>query len=72
MKFLPIFLTLLFVLNCTSQDFKKFKIQDIVGPYTLPKAVQDFAAMPENQLLKTKNMLKRKFVAANGAALLSF
>lgn len=72
MKFLPIFLTLLFALNCTSQDFKKFKIQDIVGPYTLPKAAQDFAAMPENQLFEDEKYVVTKTCSGEWGGTIKF
>ena len=72
MKFLPIFLTLLFALNCAAQDFTKFKIQDIVAPYTLPKVAQDFAAMAKNQLFEDEKYVVTKTCSGDGAALLSF
>ena len=72
MKFLPIFLTLLFALNCAAQDFTKFKIQDIVAPYTLPKAAQDFAAMPKNQLFEDEKYVVTKTCSGEWGGTIKF
>ena len=55
MKILTILLSSLFASICIAQDLEKFKIQEIIGSFTLPMAAKDFEKMPENQLFEDEN-----------------